>query len=177
MKKASVFAASLLIALLAAGAAFAVTFTSDEGGFSIDLPDGWQPLPDEQLAASAAGGVYLMAMDQAALQQGKSLSLNGAKSPVPAEARISAKDFAASQAEQMKAVPGLKGDVKTDVKSIGGLEWAKVAYTVESSGVTVAVAQYSAFDGESLYSFIYTVDDLSAREADIEKSMATFKKK
>jgi hypothetical protein len=134
-------------------------------------------LPDEQLAAGAASGVYLLAMDQAALQQGKSLSLNVTKNPVPAEARISAKEFAASQAEQMKVVPRLKGEIKTDVKSIGGLEWAKVAYTVETNGMTAAVAQYSAFDGDSLYSFVYTVDDLSAREADIEKSMSTFKKK
>ncbi|MDR1965092.1 MAG: hypothetical protein LBQ36_00155, partial [Synergistaceae bacterium] len=74
MKKASALATSLLIALLAASAAFAATFTSDKGGFSIDLPNGWQPLPDEQLAAGAASGVYLLAMDQAALQQGKSLS-------------------------------------------------------------------------------------------------------
>jgi hypothetical protein len=105
------------------------------------------------------------------------MSLNGTKNQIPAGTQTSAKEFAAAQAEQMKAVPGLKGEIKTDVKSIGGLEWAKVAYTVEANGMTIAVAQYSAFDGDSLYSFVYTVDDLSAREPDIEKSMGSFKKK
>ncbi|MDR1483061.1 MAG: hypothetical protein LBI74_10595 [Synergistaceae bacterium] len=171
MKK-SMICVSVLVVLLAAGVAFAAPFSSEKGGFSINLPDGWDPMPKEQIETMEAGGTYLMAMDQKAVAAGKSYSVTGVKVAVPAQ---SASDFASAQAEQMKAAPNIKGDVKSEVKNFGGLDWAKIAYTIDAGGMAIFTAQYTAFSGDFMYSFTFTGADMKVDEPVFDKSMGTFK--
>jgi hypothetical protein len=177
MKK-SVLCASMLVILFAAGAALAASFSSEKGGFSIDLPDGWDPMPKEQLDAMEASGTYLMAMDQKAIAAGKSLTMTGMKVTVPETAKsASIKDFTSTQAEQIKAVPNIKGDVKSEVTKFGGLEWSKLAYSMDAGGITIFMGQYTAFSGDSMFTFTFTGSDASADEPIFDKSMETFKLK
>jgi hypothetical protein len=177
MKK-SILCASMLVVLLATGTAFAAAFSSEKGGFSIDLPAGWDPMPKEQLDAMEASGAYLMATDQKAVAAGKSLSVTGLKVAVPEAAQsTSAKDLASAQADQIKALPNIKGDVKSEVKTFGGLEWAKLAYSMDAGGMTIFMAQYTSFSGDSMYTFTFTGADMNADEPVFDKSMGTFKLK
>jgi hypothetical protein len=178
MKK-SVLCASMLVVLFAVGAAFAASFSSEKGGFSIDLPDGWEPMPKEQLEAMEASGTYLMAMDQKAIAAGKSLSVTGMKVTVPEAAKSTSinNDFAAAQAEQIKAVPNIKGDVKSEVKKFGGLDWSKLAYSMDAGGMTIFLGQYTTFSGDSMFTFTFTGVDAKADEPVFDKSMGTFKLK
>jgi hypothetical protein len=165
-----------MVALLFSNGAVAAPFVSEAGGFSIDLPDGWQPLPKEQVDAMASSGVYLMAVNPEAVQQGKNFSIVGNKMPVPAEAGTVEK-ISAEQAEMMKSFPGLKGEVKSEIKSIAGRNWSRLAYAAETNGVTMAVVQYATIIDGTGYNFMFMTDDLAPYEASFDKAMDSFKLK
>jgi hypothetical protein len=163
-----------MVALMA-GNAFAATFTSDKGGFSIELPSGWEPMPKEQLEAMAAGGTYLMATDQAALQAGKALTLAVTKTPVPA-ASMTTQALAAGMSGQAAAIPGVK-DVKSELKKVGGTEWAVLSYTVDVSGVSAASVTYSSVKDGNLVNLVFTLDKLTGNESLVEKTVSSYKAK
>jgi hypothetical protein len=156
-----------------AGAAFAAPFSSEKGGFSIDLPAGLEPMPKEQMEPMEASGTYLMATDQKAMMEGKNLSVTGVKAATPESVSIS--DFAAAQVQQAQALPNVKGDVKSELKNFGGLEWAKTAYEMDAGGMTIFMAQYTAFSGDFMLSFTFTGTDMNSDESVFDSSMETFK--
>jgi hypothetical protein len=86
-------------------------------------------------------------------------------------------DLASIQVEQMKAIPNIKGDIKSEVKKFGSLEWSKLAYTMDAGGMTIFMAQYTAFSGDSMFAFTFTGSDMGTDEAVFDKSMGTFKLK
>ncbi|GHV39968.1 hypothetical protein FACS1894187_20500 [Synergistales bacterium] len=161
--------------LFAVSGAFAAPFTSEKGGFSIEIPKGWDPMPKEQLDAMAAGGTYLVAMDQAALQTGKVLSLTVLKMPSP-DAALTTQGVTSFQTGQLKAIPGVK-DLKAELKNVGGAEWATLSYALEANGMTTAFVQYSAVKDGTLTSLLFSFDKPSGYESLIEGAVASYKAK
>jgi hypothetical protein len=158
---------SILITLLAASCSFAATFTS-ANGFSIDLPDGWQALSQEQMK-TMGGSTDLFARDPEAAKSGKTLSVTGKKSTVSDKATV------ASVVDQLKADPRIKGDVKSEVKSFGGFDWTKLTYNLEVNGKIRGIAQYIAINSNFLYTFSFSADDLSAYEPIFDRAMESFR--
>ncbi|GHS88337.1 hypothetical protein AGMMS49957_09670 [Synergistales bacterium] len=175
MKNLKFCVLTVLVVLFAVSGAFAAPFTSEKGGFSIELPKSWDPMPKEQLDAMAAGGTYLVAMDQAALQTGKMLSLTVLKVPSP-DAALTTQSITSFQADQMKAIPGVK-DIKSELKNVGGTEWAALSYTLEANGMTTAFVQYSAVKDGTLTSLLFSFDKPSGYESLIESTVASYKAK
>ena len=166
---------TVLFVTCAVGSAFAAPFTSDKGGFSIELPKGWDPMPKEQLEAMAANGTYLMATDQAAMMAGKALALTITKAPVP-DASLTTQSLVSAMSGQATAVPGVK-DVKSELKNVGGVDWAVLSYTVEASGMTSALAQYSSVKDGNLLTIIFTLDKPVGYESLIETTVSSYKAK
>jgi hypothetical protein len=175
LKSFGFFAASLLVVLFASNGAVAAPFVSEEGGFSINLPDGWQQLPKEQFDAVAVNGVYLMAINPEAIQKGKNFSIIGTRMPMPAGGgQKTLKEISSEQAEMMKSIPGLKGNVSSEVRSFAGIDWAKLTYATATNGVTVAVTQYTAIIKGSGYTFAFMTDDLLPYASAFDKAMNSF---
>jgi hypothetical protein len=162
------FLLSLLVVFFVVDCAFAVTFTSEDGGFSIDLPEGWQPLSPEQMKTMGSR-TSLFARDPEAAQQGKTLSVTGLK------ASVSDKVTVVSVVDQIRAQSGVKGDVKSEVKSFGGFDWTKLTYAMEVRGETLGIAQYIAISDNFLYTFSFTANDLGVYDAIFDRVMESFR--
>jgi hypothetical protein len=162
---------AVLLVTLAAGGAFAATFKSEKGGFSIELPKGWEPLPKEDLEPLANSNVYLVAIDRAALKAGRTLSLTITKADVPASYTV----------EKLASVP-LSGqmaanakNIKKELKKLGGAEWVINSYTKESGGVTQATVFYSTIASGKLVNLDFSLDKLEGNESLTENAVSSYK--
>ncbi|MDR3355190.1 MAG: hypothetical protein LBO21_09140 [Synergistaceae bacterium] len=150
---------------------------SEGGGFSIDLPEGWEQMPKEQFDEIATDDLYLMAINEEAAQNGKTFGIIGTKNQIDQIGPNNVKDIAAEQISIMKSEPDFNSDIKLEFKKIDGIEWSKLAYVLEKDGNTIAVVQYTGITDGLSYSFSFMADDLAVYEQIFDKSMASFKKK
>lgn len=175
LKSLKILMITLFVVLFAGDCAFADVFVSEKGGFSIDLPDGWRQMPKEQFDSIATEGLYLMAINEEAAQAGKNFGIIGMKNQIDPNGPQNLKDITDEQVKVMKSDPSFKGDIKPEFKNIGGVEWSRLAYVLESDGNTIAVVQYTGIIDGLGCTFSFMADDLAVYESVFDKSMASFK--
>jgi hypothetical protein len=158
---------------LLAGSVFAAPFTSEKGGFSIELPNGWEPLSKKELDPMSSSGVYLVAIDRAAVKTGATLMLTVNINPVPAS--MTTKMLASAPLSAQMAA-GAK-DIKKEVKTLGGAEWVVNSYTKEVSGASQATVFYASIQGEKLVNLNFTLDKLEGSESLVENTVNSYKAK
>jgi hypothetical protein len=191
-----------LIALSTTSSAWAKSFSSKEGGFSIYLPDEWTPMPDghsidisqegkilseEDIDIFAINGMYLPFLDQTAHKAGKSRGLLVTKQAISDYGGVfsgkNTKEISREFVEPMKGDSRLKGEVKSEIRKFGGLEWAKVSWKTEEydsnnkNGFLTLCnnTQYFTVRDGFIYVFLYVADERIADEPLFDKIMGSVK--